>query len=121
MGLLSFLSRRAALPAVTSAEAEALRARLATMSAVMDDVSAELVRMRRREEAQNARFEQLTGRIDLLARQVRELSGAEKSLDPCRKGRLGADMAAFFGAGRGCFIPTTRDCPGPPPPPTKKG
>lgn len=80
MGLLSFLSRRAAMPTVTSAEAEALRTRLATMSAVLDDVSAEIVRMRRRDEAQSARFEQLTGRVDFLARQVR-------ALDDVRKGR----------------------------------
>ncbi len=94
MGLLSFLSRRAALPAMTTTEADALLARLATMSALLDDVSAELVRMRRREEAQNARFEQLTGRVDFLARQVR-------ALDDARKGRgktpdRSANIGAFF-------------------------
>ena len=80
MGLLPFLSRHAARPAMSAEEAEALRTRLVTMSAVLDDVSAELVRMRRREEARSARFEQLTGRIDFLARQVR-------ALDDVRKGR----------------------------------
>jgi len=94
MGLLSFLSRRAALPAVTSAEAEAMRTRLATMSALLDDVSAELVRMQRREEALNARFEQLTGRIDLLARQVRTLGDARKGRG--KEGDCSADIGAFF-------------------------
>jgi hypothetical protein len=96
MGLLSFLSRRAALLAVTSAEAEVLRTRLATMSAVLDDVSAELVRMRRREEAQSARFEQLTGRIDFLARQVRELAAASKECDVGKALRVARDVEKFF-------------------------
>ncbi len=52
MGLLSFLSRRSAQPAMIAAETEALRTRIGTMSTLLDDVSAELVRMRRREDAQ---------------------------------------------------------------------
>ena len=96
MGLLSFLSRCAALPAMTTAEADALRTRLATMSALLDDVSAELVRMRRREEAQNARFEQLTDRVDFIARQVRELAAASKGCDVGKALRVARDVEKFF-------------------------
>ena len=96
MGILSFLSRRAALPPVTTAEVDALRTRLATMSALLDDVGAELVRMRRREEAQNARFEQLTVRVDFLARQVRELAAASKDCDVGRALCVSRDVEKFF-------------------------
>ena len=96
MGLLSFLSRRAALLAMATAEADALRARLGTMSAVLDDVSAEFVRMRRREEAGNARFEQLTGRVDFLARQVRALDDARKGRGKAPDWSEDPEVAEFF-------------------------
>ena len=89
MGLLSFLSRRAALPAMTTAEAEALRTRLATMSALLDDVSMDLVRMRRREEAQNAR-------VDFLSRQVRELAEASKGRGKAPDWSEDPEVAEFF-------------------------
>lgn len=89
MGLLSFLSRRSAPPAMSADEANALRARISTLAAVLDDVSAELVRMRRQEEAHTARFEQLTERVDFLARQVRCLAVARKDVAV-------VDLGAFF-------------------------
>ena len=96
MGLLSFLSRRSAQPATIAAETEALRTRISTMSAVLDDVSAELVRMRRREEAGNARFEQLTGRIDFLARQFRVLHDARKGRGKAPDSSEDPEVAEFF-------------------------
>lgn len=93
MRFLSFLSRKPP-PAMSAEEAEALRTRLGTMSAVLDDVSAELVRMRRREEAQSARFEQLIARVDFLARRVSRIDDARKGRG--REGDCSADLEAFF-------------------------
>ena len=76
MGLLSLLSRRAALPAMTAEEAKALRARADAAAALASDLARDLERM--------------IARVDFLSRQVRELAEASKG-----RGKA-PDLEAFF-------------------------